>query len=557
MSTYKLKRKKADGTLEDVILQGVGSGGGVDYNQVEISYEDVSDVEYDDDTVYWDTELILRNTTDSSAVSKPINIQLPILAGNGIEFNSNEDRTRLIISATGGGGSCVITDLGQQDGHGSFQEIVIELLKPTSVPNGKYLYTYWTECNADATLAIAYKNDNGIYCTQYTSKGQFRKFFYDNIANGVIEQQCLTEMGVELAHTLGNSETQAMSQAGVTQAVAKMGGIPFVTLSYTSGGTNYTPAEWHTSNVNGITEPTDGMTIAVRTQNAGYGYGIVLSIDGGNKYYPIVRNKDTRVNSEYPKGSTLILTFNSTQTVSVYSGSSTMTTVTGCWQIADYNTDTIWQYTTTDDGKFPLLFKYVEGNTSLNSYTQFNNNIYVNPSTGTIYANDFVVDGQSIVGGGGAYTKQEGTTTLKQGTTDTLTLDLTKPSDLAELYIYKSSGAIPNLAIESLSASYNVLDTVECLQTLNITNPSTNTSVVIGTTTTQLSLIIKPNGNTFDLYYQYYNGNISSLVFAKSMQSGSAIRLRPLDTSSGWGASINCEWTVNMYQSKVYKNTAQ
>lgn len=150
------------------------------------------------------------------------------------------------------------------------------------------------------------------------------------------------------------------------------------------------------------------------------------------------------------------------------------------------------------------------------------------------------------------YTKQEGTTTLKQGTTDTLTLDLTKPSDLAELYIYKSSGAIPNLVIESLTASYSVLDTVNFVQTLST---SINTSqVLIGSTATQLSIIIKPNGNTFDLYYQYYNGNISALAFSKSMASGSAIRLRPLNST--WGASINCEWTVNMYQSKVFKNTA-
>ena len=159
---------------------------------------------------------------------------------------------------------------------------------------------------------------------------------------------------------------------------------------------------------------------------------------------------------------------------------------------------------------------------------------------------------QGVGGGSSPYTHQEGTTTLQQGTTNTLQLDLTKPSDLAELYIYKSSGSIPNLAIEVLTASGTVLDTVNFMQTLSTS--ITTSQVLISSTATQLSIIIKPNGNTFDLYYQYYNGNISALAFSKSMQSGSAIRLRPFNST--WGASINCEWTVNMYQSKVFKNTA-
>lgn len=180
--------------------------------------------------------------------------------------------------------------------------------------------------------------------------------------------------------------------------------IPSDAFTVVAGG-NYKPTKWSVANVGGITNPTDGMTIAVRIPNDGSAYGIFLSINGGSNYYPIVQNKNTVVSSHYQRGSTLILTFNATQTVSVYSGSSTQTTVTGCWQIADYDRDnTVNQYHTTTNSDYPLLFKYDIGTSSSSnpiSYTRFSNNIYVNPSTGTIYANDFVVDGQSIVGGGG------------------------------------------------------------------------------------------------------------------------------------------------------------
>lgn len=150
------------------------------------------------------------------------------------------------------------------------------------------------------------------------------------------------------------------------------------------------------------------------------------------------------------------------------------------------------------------------------------------------------------------YEKKSGTLTMTSGSTTTLTLDLTKPSDLAEVYLYKSSGTIPNLAITSLSASYGTLDTVELVQA---TVSSSNTQKVIAGAT-QLSIVVKPNGNTFDVYYQFYNGNISALVFAKSMQSGSAIRVQAINTTSGWSASVNCKWSVYLYNTTVFKNTA-
>ena len=67
------------------------------------------------------------------------------------------------------------------------------------------------------------------------------------------------------------------------------------------------------------------------------------------------------------------------------------------------NTAVIQTHTTTN-ANYPLLFKQASGITTTGATTntsRYANNIYVNPSTGTVYANDFVVDGKSIVGGGG------------------------------------------------------------------------------------------------------------------------------------------------------------
>lgn len=110
--------------------------------------------------------------------------------------------------------------------------------------------------------------------------------------------------------------------------------------SSTSGA--YLATKWSIANVDGITTPTDGMSISLRTPAAGYSGGILLSIDGGTTYHPIVRNVNTLVTTHYAQGSTLILTFNSTQTAAPYTTAGTTTTVTGCWQIADYDKDTTY-----------------------------------------------------------------------------------------------------------------------------------------------------------------------------------------------------------------------
>ena len=116
----------------------------------------------------------------------------------------------------------------------------------------------------------------------------------------------------------------------------------FTTTAGSSTSGSYLAAKWAVANVNGITTPVDGMTIAVRVPLAGNSGGVLLSIDGGTTYYPIVRNVNTLVTTTYAVGSTVILTFNSTQTASPYLTAGTETSVTGCWQVADYDSNTTY-----------------------------------------------------------------------------------------------------------------------------------------------------------------------------------------------------------------------
>ena len=108
--------------------------------------------------------------------------------------------------------------------------------------------------------------------------------------------------------------------------------------SSTSG--SYLSTKWNVANASGITEPYDGMIIAIRVPSAGLSTaGVVLSIDGGTTYHPVVFNTSTVLTTYYSVGSTIIVTYNSTQTATAYLTSNTKTTPAGVWQISDYDSD--------------------------------------------------------------------------------------------------------------------------------------------------------------------------------------------------------------------------
>ena len=135
-----------------------------------------------------------------------------------------------------------------------------------------------------------------------------------------------------------NTKTITLPEAGLHYIAS--GDITATAGSNTSG--SYLAAKWKVADVDGITAPTDGMSISLRTPAAGNSGGILLSIDGGTTYYPIVRNVSSLVTTHYSAGSTLILTFNSTSVAEPYLTAGTKTAVTGCWQVADYDKDTTY-----------------------------------------------------------------------------------------------------------------------------------------------------------------------------------------------------------------------
>lgn len=90
-----------------------------------------------------------------------------------------------------------------------------------------------------------------------------------------------------------------------------------------------------------VTEYTDGMKVAIVVPVAGNGsYGTALQINSLG-YKPIVFATSSMISTHYPVGGIIIARYNATQTAKIYLGSGHQNeTVTGCWQVMDYDADT-------------------------------------------------------------------------------------------------------------------------------------------------------------------------------------------------------------------------
>lgn len=110
----------------------------------------------------------------------------------------------------------------------------------------------------------------------------------------------------------------------------------------TAGGANLAAA-W-SGNCEDIKTLYDGLTILYKINSAGYSSGDTLSINGGEPH-KVLLNASTQLTTHYPVGSIIKLTYDSTQSASFYTGSTTQMTTTGVWKIENYdsdkNTDTI------------------------------------------------------------------------------------------------------------------------------------------------------------------------------------------------------------------------
>lgn len=181
--------------------------------------------------------------------------------------------------------------------------------------------------------------------------------------------------------------------------------------SSTSGA--YLSTKWE-GVVPGITTPTNGLKIAYRVAtNPGVASGgVVLSINGTTgPYYPVVIQKNTMVTTHYPVGATFLAVFNNTQTATAYLTAGTKSTVTGCWQIMEYdsNTNTYQrEYVSSGNVEYPITTRYntTSGDSYYAEYGRYSEGVTLNPSTNTITASKFKVTGGTSF----QFLKADGTT---------------------------------------------------------------------------------------------------------------------------------------------------
>lgn len=259
------------------------------------------------------------------------------------------------------------------------------------------------------TSATAYRGDRGktAYDHSQETSGNPHGVTKSDVGLGSVENKSSATIRSEITkanvtNALGYTPPEKPSLHYVTSLTVKDAG------SSTSGA--YLATKWAVSGVDGITAPTDGMTLSVRVPAAGVSGGILLSIDGGTTYYPIVRNVNSLATTHYGKGASLILTFNSTQTAKPYTASGVTTTVTGCWQVADYDSNT---RNTVGDYRKNGTKLYFVGTTSSDSATS--------SSYATSYTNsNCYVGTDNCVYSGGSKTATVGMFSLS-GTTLTIT----------------------------------------------------------------------------------------------------------------------------------------
>ena len=116
----------------------------------------------------------------------------------------------------------------------------------------------------------------------------------------------------------------------------------------------YTHAKWDATD-SSVSQYKDGMVVCIKVPVAGNGtYGTGFQINSLG-YKPVVYNVNSMVSTRYSVGSVVWAVYNSTQTGSLYENSSSATTVTGCWQVMDYdvNTNTIGYQIRTNSSTRP------------------------------------------------------------------------------------------------------------------------------------------------------------------------------------------------------------
>ena len=104
-----------------------------------------------------------------------------------------------------------------------------------------------------------------------------------------------------------------------------------------SASPRYLPYEWYASLGH---DPVDGEIIVIKTPSSGNTANVYLSINGNTdaNYHPIALNGTSRLTTQFASGTTLMLVYESTMTVTTYAlaGANSTSTITGIWRVLNY-----------------------------------------------------------------------------------------------------------------------------------------------------------------------------------------------------------------------------
>ena len=262
------------------------------------------------------------------------------------------------------------------------------------------------------TTTAQLQNNSG-YVTETEVDAKLEEF--TNISSSTIEavkelEKALDEHADEYDSLLQQVSEKA-SKKYVDNEVKVKGQHYIAKDSFTiTTGTSLLSMKWVVNGVDGITQPFAGMSLKIQIPAISLlNTGAVLSIDGGQTFHPVMQNRITNLTNMYTEESIVEFFYNDTATKDVYLESGVKVTLTGCWQVSDYNADKAVQQTSTSTNTpLPLLLRPVDANTTTTTTTQaatyYSKYVWVNPATGELNAKDFLIEGNSVLGmlGGGS-----------------------------------------------------------------------------------------------------------------------------------------------------------
>lgn len=363
----------------------------------------------------------------------------------------------------------------------------------------------------------------GVYDTGMTmnpSTNTIKATIFQGNLDGVADAaQLLSDSGSNPL-TVGTTTRPVYFNAGkptaLTEDVAPhRAGIYFVK---DTAGASTTAGTWK-AQCSDITEYYDGLTIALQVPIAGASTTTLNINDLGGK--TVYRYSTTKVTTQYAVDTVIILVYSATK---------------NAWYTTDYDSNTyVTQAYSTSNANYPILLTKTSGITSTSSRgsttTILNNQIYANPSTGTITATGGFIgnaDSASYADIAGALASSAGSLTnpiyFKDGKPIGCTYELNK--------------TVPSNAVFTDTKVNTTLGTTTKAYLLGTTTTPTNTAQgVTAIADTGVYLDTTAGTLTATTFKGNLNGNASSADLADAVQGTLKIQANGTDKISYNGST--------------------